>query len=103
MADINVNYTTLSDLAQQLASLRDEFKNSSGLEHYVTDAMVGITHENLRDKLGRFNNGWSDRRSSIIGVLDQTAGFARQAADAYRSLDEESAVPSTPASPPAGP
>lgn len=103
---VNVNYGDLSALAQQLANLRGEFQKG---DDAIAPLLATITDDGLRSKLSSFAENWSHKRDELLTHLDQVAGFAKEAAAAYRGVDEAYAEgfaragrPSGPVSPPTG-
>lgn len=84
-----VDYVALGDLAQQLANLRGEFEQG---DDALAPLLGALSHDGLRGRLGDFAENWSDKRQGIVERLDQVAGFAQAAADAYRGIDEAYAV-----------
>ncbi|MET0902341.1 MAG: hypothetical protein ABWZ52_03800 [Acidimicrobiales bacterium] len=79
-----VDYVTLASLAQQLANLRGEFEEG---DDALQPLMGTLSNDHLRDKVHDFAENWSDKREGIVERLNQVAGFARAAADAYREID----------------
>lgn len=80
-----VDYVALGELAQQLANLRGEFEQG---DDALAPLLGALSHDRLRDELSRFAENWSDKREGIVERLDQVAGLAQAAADAYRGIDE---------------
>jgi len=81
-----VNPDALTQLGQNLVDLKGEFdRGTGGLEQLLG----ALGHDGLREKVRAFGDNWSDKRAVISGQLEQAAGFAKQAADVYRTTDEE--------------
>jgi hypothetical protein len=81
-----VNPDALMQLGQSLIDLKGEFDRGVG----GLDQLIGaLGHDGLREKVREFSDNWSDKRALISGQLEQAAGFAKQAADVYRTTDEE--------------
>lgn len=80
-----VDYHALGNLGQQLANLRGEFKKGDGA---IAPLLATISDGGLRGALRDFTTNWSDERAKLVENLDKAAGFATQAADAYRKVDE---------------
>ena len=80
-----VDYAALGDLGQQLANLRGEFSKG---DDAIAPLLATISDDDLRNALRDFTSNWSDERGKLVENLDKAAGFAIQAAGAYRKVDE---------------
>ena len=83
-----VDYDSLMNLGQQLANLRGEF--SAGADS-IAPLLGTISDSGLRGALHSFTTNWSDERAKLVDTLDRSAGFAIEAATAYRTGDTDSA------------
>jgi hypothetical protein len=81
---IRVDIPALRDMASRLAGLRDEFQNMGGMASHYHDA---VGHKDVAHELGEFATNWSDAREKLLEQLNQVAGYAMLAVEAYEATE----------------
>jgi hypothetical protein len=79
-----VDYDGLTGFGQGLANLRGEF--SAGTDA-MSPLLAAVSDQGLRAALKSFVDNWSRDRDRLDEDLDKAAGFAVEAAAAYREVD----------------
>ena len=86
MSRIEVDIPALADMAQQLMALKEEF---SAIEDVVDGFEEAVGSEEISDKLHSFATNWSDEKEELGEKMEQVAGYADAAAQAYGGIESE--------------
>ena len=86
MTQFSVDVASVQDLAARLRGLKQEFE---GLEDAVAGYEGDLGSAELADALDGFASNWSDKRKELVRPLDEVAGYAAAAAEAYASCERE--------------
>lgn len=85
MTQFSVDPAALADMAGRLRGLEEEF---NGLEDTVEGYEEAVGSDELADKLRSFADNWSDKRKEIAKQIENVAGYATAAADAYSQHEQ---------------
>lgn len=86
MTQFSVDVASVQDLAARLRGLKQEFE---GLEDAVAGYEGDLGSAELADALDGFASNWSEKRKELVRQLDEVAGYAAAAAEAYASCERE--------------
>ena len=86
MSRIEVDIPALADMARQLTGLQQEF---SGIENVVRGFEEAVGSEEISDKLHSFATNWSDEKEELGEKIQEVAGYADAAAQAYGGLESD--------------
>lgn len=79
-----VDYDALDHLGDSLVTLADEF---DAMRDNMDEYADAVASDEVAEKLDRVAKNWSDDRADIAEAMENAAGYATQAAAAYRDLD----------------
>lgn len=83
---IRVDVLELLYLAGRLRGLQEEFDS---LQDVLKGYESAVGSARIADRLESFATNWSDRRKEVGRRIDNVAGYAARAAEAYGGLEEE--------------
>lgn len=86
MTQFSVDPSALRDMAGRLRGLQEEFE---GLEDTVGGYESAVGSEELAGKLESFADNWSDKRKQVAEQMQNVAGYAAAAADAYTQHEHD--------------
>lgn len=86
MTQFSVDLASVQDLAARLRGLKQQFE---GLEDDMEATAAVLGSPEVADALEAFASNWSDKRRQIVRELDEVAGYAVAAADAYAACEAE--------------
>ena len=81
----SVDPKQVGDMAGRLMGLKREFDS---LESFIDRYQEAVGHKGLGKKLGDFASNWSDLRDDIGKQLEEVAGYAAAAAEAYERAEQ---------------
>ncbi len=84
MAELEVELSALRDMAGRLKGLKNEFESQDSKVSGFEDALGA---PEVAGALDDFANNWSDKRKELAEMLEQVAGYATLAADAYTETE----------------
>lgn len=86
MSDLVVDFTLLNTSANQLATIRDEFKN---LGEWKDDIKSVVGASELKDAMGEFIDNWDDNRKKLLETLETVGAMVEGTRDAFKGLDDD--------------
>ena len=85
MAELEVELAALRDMAYSLKELKHEFENQDAQVSGYDDA---VGSPEIAGALDDFASNWSDKRKELGEMLEQVAGYAMLAHDAYSETEQ---------------
>jgi len=79
-----VDVAELRDMAGRLKGLKEEFESQEDTVSGYDDA---VGSNEVAGALEEFANNWSDKRRELAEKLEEVAGYASMAADAYHQTE----------------
>lgn len=79
-----VDYDALDQMGDSLQTLANQF---DGMRDTMDEYADAVASDDVADKLDRVAKNWSDDREEIVETMENAAGYATQAAAAYRDAD----------------
>ncbi len=86
MTQFKVDLPALQDMAARLRGAQEEFES---LEDRIGGHRDAIRSDVIASSLENFASNWSDARRDIIEQIQNVAGYAGMAADAYAATEGE--------------
>ncbi len=86
MTRFEVDVAALRDMSARLKGLKDEFESQ---EDTVRGYEEAVGSPEIAGALDDFADNWSDKRKEIGEMLENVAGYAQMAADAYRETEDQ--------------
>ncbi len=86
MTQFKVDVGGVKDMAARLKGVKDEFDSIEDVASGNGDA---IGFDEAAGKLEEFGSNWSDKRHEISKMIENVAGYAQGAADAYSHTEGE--------------
>ena len=84
MAELEVDIAALRDMAGNLKELKREFETQDVRVAGYADA---VGSDEIAGALEEFANNWSDQREEIGEMLQEVAGYAMIAVEAYTEVE----------------
>ncbi len=84
MTTFEVDVAALRDMASRLKGLKEEFESQED----VLSGEDAVGSPEVAGALDDFANNWSDKRKQLGEMLQEVAGYAQLAADAYQETEE---------------
>lgn len=85
MAELEVDIAALRDMAGRLKGLKEEFEDQDAL---ITGNEDAVGSPEVAGVLNDFVDNWSDKREELGEMLEEVAGYAVMAADAYAETEQ---------------
>ena len=85
MAELEVDIAALRNMAGRLKGLKEEFESQDAL---TSGHQHAVGSPEIAGALDDFADNWSDKRKELGEMLEEVAGYAVMAADAYAETEQ---------------
>jgi uncharacterized protein YukE len=84
--DLSIDMATLRTLADDLASIKQEFESA---DENAAAAAEATGHDGLQDRVNEFADKWRIKREDMMADLATLADVIRQVADTFTQVDAD--------------